>query len=370
MKHYFYLIIFFILSMAHASASELGQQIKLQSKILNAERTIRVSLPANYQTEGFYQFPVLYLTDAESQFDHLASTIHYLSGTISPMIVVGISQQQRFSELAPFTSEKTESAASAQFFDFITNEVKPYINKHYRTADFDILLGHSLGGVFTLNAYYQKPYSFSAFIALAPSLAWGNEVLLDYLPKSFANKEQPFLAIHLEGESTFATPKKSFDALSKLINAQSHLRATHTIELLDGEDHMSVAHLGSYKTLKGLFSNWFLSLPKLSEKENALTQHYQDLSDKLGYSVKPTEYDLWALTSALISQKNLPMALSVAQQAKAYYPKSHFSYSLLADVAQAQQNNTLAKRHLTTAIQFAKSDIERQQKYQARMDKL
>ncbi|GGA85118.1 hypothetical protein GCM10011369_28950 [Neiella marina] len=352
------------------NAAPDNNTIDINSDVLQDTRRIIVSLPTNYQTESFYQFPVLYMTDGDSQFEHISSMTHYLSGTISPMIVVAIEQKNRFAELAPFISEQAISGNSEKFRQFIVDEVKPLIDKQYRTADFAVLMGHSLGGAFVLNAYHQEPSQFDAYVSLAPSLAWGNERLLTLLPKSFAQQQQPFVAISFEGQSAFPTPQQSYNELSQMIAKHPHLQLSHQVELLPDEDHMSVAHLGAYHALKRLYRGWFLSLPQALSSDDAFERHYQQLSNRLGYSVLPTEYELWSLTSALINQGNQKVAAKIANHAEQMYPDSHFSYSLLADVAKAANNNEQAATYLDKAVELSAHLPERQARYQSRLEQL
>ena len=64
-------------SIALAEA-DLGQTDRLQSKILNEERAIRVFLPASYGALASSRYPVLYMVDGDYHF-------HYLSGLLEQM---------------------------------------------------------------------------------------------------------------------------------------------------------------------------------------------------------------------------------------------------------------------------------------------
>ncbi|WP_371186667.1 alpha/beta hydrolase-fold protein [Thalassotalea maritima] len=365
-----FLLFFFSLSANALAQTFLGKTLTIDSNVLGQQRELLVSLPSNYQTEKFYHYPVLYITDADSQFNHIAATIELLNGTISPMIVVGIKQQERMAELAPFAFDKSLSQSSDKFRRFIIDEVKPFISQQYRTANFSMLSGHSIGGAFVLNAYYQDKDSFDGFLALSPTLAWGNEQLLTMLPEVYKQQEQPKLATVFEGQSPFPTPKQSYQALNELNKQYAHLATSHSNTLLEQEDHVSVSHLGAYLTLTELYRGWFLSVPKLLASPTAFDGHYQQLTDKLGYTVQPTENELWQLTQALLGAKKLEDATRVVQKAKAYYPNSKFSYVLLADIAKAQDDKDKEKGYLLKAISLANDDEMRKQRYQKRLAKL
>ena len=73
---------------------------------------------------------------------------------------------------APF---KKEDAGKAELFlTFLEKELKPYINSHYRAANNSILVGHSMGGLFVLNALLESPNAFDNFVSMSPSV-WLND---------------------------------------------------------------------------------------------------------------------------------------------------------------------------------------------------
>jgi len=363
-----------LLLATQSQASELGEKFTLNSKYLKEQREIVVSLPPIYQDEKFYEFPVLDLIDASTQFNHIASTVHYLSGTISPMIVVGIFNPNRIVDLPPYKMNKEASASSENYRRFIAEEVKTFINEKYRTANFSILSGHSLGGAFVLNAYLrskeQGKEEFDAFLALAPTMAFGNEVMFDTLAHQFKETIQPKLYMYFEGKSTFPTPQKSYERFHEMISKHSHLSDNFHVNLLPEEDHMSASHLGTYRALKHLFADNFLTVQPVIADVSGFDRHYERLSKRLGYQVKSTEYDLWALTSALINSNNLTAAEYVANKSLDIYPESHFSYSLMADVAKAKGEKDKGVKYLKQAIAMSNDDKERQSRYQKRLAEL
>ncbi|MFD2165397.1 alpha/beta hydrolase-fold protein [Thalassotalea euphylliae] len=369
MKNFLLMVLFGILS-SFASANQLGEKIKLKSIHLGEEREIVVSLPPIYDSEPFYKFPVMYLTDAYSQFDHTASMVHYFSGEFSPMIVVGIYTQDRLNELKPYTAEKQPNPKAEQLRKFIVEEVKAYVEKNYRTETFSIFAGHSLGGSFATHAYLKGPNDFNVFLAFAPNFAMGNEVMFDLMPAAFAQHKQPNMYFQFEGITPFPTPIKSYHKISSMLLDAPHLKGSHSVQLLNGEDHMSVTHVGLISAFKEIYRDWFLYIHPVLADKNAFTAHYKMLSERVGYTVKPTESNLWEFVTILIEQNKLGTAQFIADKAIEMYPKSHFSYSLLADVALARNENMIAVKHLNQAIELAAGDVERVTRYRRRIEKL
>ena len=74
------------------------------------------------------------------------------------------------------------------FLRFIREELKPFINANYRTNPEDsTFLGNSYGGLFGLYALFRHPDTFNRYIAVSPSLWWGDRTIFEY-EEEFADK--------------------------------------------------------------------------------------------------------------------------------------------------------------------------------------
>ena len=153
---------------------------KMNSKELNREVRMYVSLPVNYNlTEEFY--PVLYMCDGQNLFDDLQATYGESWGILEAyknfpnlpeLIIVGIeSNDDRNNELVPFkfqfeTDEKIWGGKTDDFLEFIVNTLKPYINQRYRTfksAKNTGIMGSSFGGVCATYAALKYSNQFTKF---------------------------------------------------------------------------------------------------------------------------------------------------------------------------------------------------------------
>ncbi|RZK91613.1 MAG: alpha/beta hydrolase, partial [Hymenobacter sp.] len=69
------------------------------------------------------------------------------------------------------------------FLTFVERELLPYLDRTYRTDTTQrTLMGHSLGGYFTLFALVEalktRRYAFATYVAASPTLLYGQEYLL------------------------------------------------------------------------------------------------------------------------------------------------------------------------------------------------
>ncbi len=179
------------------------------SKTLSNRRFIDVYLPPGYHYKQYKSYPVLYMHDGNNLFDpsisfggvtwEVDTTIEDLikNNLMEEIIVVGISNTNNRDYEYTWTSmyldyeEVKQGGGGRKYSRFVVNELKPFIDKKYRTLPFretTAVLGSSLGGLisFYLGLYY--PHVFSMIGIMSPSLWWGNGIAFrhvkDYVPNS------------------------------------------------------------------------------------------------------------------------------------------------------------------------------------------
>ena len=178
-------------ALAQAPASQptaitIGETQRIASRHMGDARTVNVYLPSGYATST-KKFPVLYLIDGglEQDFLHIAGTSHLggIWARSEPAIVVGIETRDRRRELigptrdAKLLADYPTAGSSALFRSYIRDEVKPLIEKSYRTSGVDAVIGESLAGLFIVETFLREPALFDRYAAVSPSLWWDNERL-------------------------------------------------------------------------------------------------------------------------------------------------------------------------------------------------
>ncbi len=168
-------------------AISIGQALSIDSAALREVRVINVVFPASYAKDPKKHYPVLYLIDGGVEQDllHVAGVVHLgaVWGRSAEAIVVGLETKDRRRELTgptkdPALLKRYPSAGSSDSFRrFIREEVKPLIERNYRTSGRDAVLGESLAGLFIVETYLREPSLFDAFAAIDPSLWWDKEKL-------------------------------------------------------------------------------------------------------------------------------------------------------------------------------------------------
>jgi predicted alpha/beta superfamily hydrolase len=176
------------------------QRIRLHprfaSRYLSTPRDIVVYVPPGYDSSGA-PCSVLYLQDGQNLFDpatafggqdwraDVTSDDLILRGVIEPLIVVGIYNTgvRRISEYTPTKDPRRRKGGKGdRYARMITQELKPFIDREYRTrrsAAHTGVGGSSLGGLVSLETGLLYPRVFGRLAILSPSVWWDNRSILD-----------------------------------------------------------------------------------------------------------------------------------------------------------------------------------------------
>ena len=179
----------------------LGETRALHSNVLGEQREIIVGVPAGYEG-GDETYPVVYLLDGPSHFHHTTGTARFLArnGRMPDVIVVAIPNTDRTRDLSPPVYSdagpaRSSSGGADNFLEFISAELKPFIDENYRTRPYAILIGHSLGGLFANHALVHRPDAFNAYISISPSLWWDEQRLVAQADSAFDHVDVTWSAI-------------------------------------------------------------------------------------------------------------------------------------------------------------------------------
>lgn len=188
---------------------------KLQQTILRSVTglpyRIVIATPAGPAPRAGY--PVVYVLDGNAWTGLVSEIIRVNIGLgtasrVEPAVVVGIGYPieaaddlvRRQLDLTPPVSPGWTPPGGLDhpiggdraLMDFIDGVVKPVVEARFpidRTRQ--TLLGHSLGGLFTLDTMLDRPRSFQTYVALSPSVYWDNRAVLGRARRFLAEGHLP-----------------------------------------------------------------------------------------------------------------------------------------------------------------------------------
>lgn len=170
--------------------SDIGILDSLHSDFLKEERILQVFMPQDYKPGSNDKYDVLYVLDGGNWNTGLIKNVqHFVEGEsyMPPTIIVSVLGIDRIKDFTPtHGADWKTSGGAGNFLGFIKDELIPYINKKYPSNGDNTLWGHSLGGMFVINALLKEPKTFKSYIAVDPSLWWDNgyiqKIASDKLP--------------------------------------------------------------------------------------------------------------------------------------------------------------------------------------------
>ena len=290
----------------------VGQEYELSSDVLGEERKIQIYLPKSYADSSLtpQAYPVIYLLDSESNFNYFTAYIEKLSKypypSIPEMIVVGIVNTNRTRDLTPSTRKehtmtaeqkakiKGETGGNAAFFQFITDELKPFVQQQFRTNGYAILVGHSFGGITALHNLLHYTDMFQAYIVHDPSIWWDDTFILQQYQ---ANQQQDFKHRKLfltqvgdsENKGHLEDHYSAIKAFNTFVQEHSLKGLTYRYEQYEGENHGSIPMKGNLDGLRYIFEDYPLNFKAIQNNPQLVETSFAQLSKNLHFELHPSE---------------------------------------------------------------------------------
>jgi predicted alpha/beta superfamily hydrolase len=347
---------------APANGITIGTIDSVWSPTLKEQRKIWISTPASYNDSTYLpqRYPVLYLLDGDAHFHSVTGLLQILgsgvNGTfvVPEMIVVAIPNTDRTRDLTPTHVEKDlqgkpapflkTSGGMGNFFKFMQTELIPKIESSYRTAPYRVFVGHSLGGITTINALYTIPDAFNAYVAIDPSLWYDDRVLLkkakDFFTKPGLSKRALYVAQANTINPDDTTANMHFSSIvqfNSILEAYNQSGLRYAFRYYPSDDHGSVPMIAEYDALRFIFAPYKVDFMRALERPKYLTDHFAEVSQTLGYEFKPPERMVDFLGHIELG-RDTTKAIELFQLNAELYPTSPKVYDALGDGFMAKKD--------------------------------
>jgi uncharacterized protein len=330
------------------------------SKLLNEERKLWVYVPTISEFNPKHNYPVVYLLDGDDHFFSVMTMIQHLSeiqhNTILPqMVLIGIQNTDRGRDFG-----------GELFTAFIEKELIPYVDSLYSTSQYRILIGHSLGGLFTIKTFINHTQLFKSYITIDPSINQevlkqadivlkGKDFTDKYLYLAIANSP----AVLFEDTST-NNRYRAMLRLKDYIEANKKNNLNFSWKFYKDDDHTSVPFIAEYDGLRFIFSLYrFPDVDKLlnaSKPDSIINVNYQNISRILGYKILPPEGNLLGLGYIFLEKKLYDKSYTIFKMLSDNYPPNFMFYNAMGDLFRSKGDSLKAIEYYEKTLSLNPQD--------------
>ena len=365
----------------------IGKTEVIHSSVLGEDRTIQVHVP---QGEPGQRYPVLYVLDGEDHFESAVAITEQLSGVFPQLIVVGIENTVRQRDMTPdkghvgkilSEGESARSGGGGNFMSFFEKDLIPYVDGHYPTAPYRVITGHSLGGLAVINAFFNHTALFNAYIANDPSLWWDDQDWIKAAEKSAVTKDfsnrRLFVAIanNIPAGYDIHSILKDKTGLAPVTQAVlpfvSFLRETKlkgldwSSKFYENERHGTVELNGEYDALRYIFRDFQFNVRLFDDHPDwdryaLLEAHYKEVSQRMGYTVLPSESMVNQLGYACMERHQMRQALALFERNTKEHPNSANAFDSLGDYYSAAGDKPQAIQAFSKSLALGATKETRQ----------
>ena len=303
----------------------------IESKKLGT-RTFTVVTPASYATSPEKSYPTLLILDGEYLLDPFEGILKYGAywDDLPEMIIIAVNQnngETRFAD-SEFDEAGFPSGTGANFFEFIGQELYPYVDKTYRTIPFRMIAGHDTTAGF-LNFYlYKDNPIFNAYISLAPEMAPEMEKCV---AERLSKMTKPLFYYQATGEGDLKEINEKAAELDANIKAIPNATFKYQNDAFKGASHYSLVAKAIPNAIYFIFDGYQpISMVEFQDKilkldagyTDYLVAKYDELEKRFGFKMKPRLSDFKAIEAAIMKNKGYNDLLTLSDYANKHYPKT------------------------------------------------
>ena len=326
------LILFvFLFSLTFINIEAQVKYETFESSKLGETRQIKIQLPRGYDSNQDKSYPIFIVLDGDYLFEAVAGNVDYYSywEDMPESIVIGVNQMDtRYDDCLYSEQNSLPVETGAAFFEFIGQELVPYIEKTYRTVNFRVAVGHGLTANL-INYYLLKPQPlFQGYIAISPELAPG---MLDYIPEGLSKAESKIFYYLANTDNDGASVKKMTNTLNTDIAALDNKNIVYNFDSFKGPSHYSVPTHAIPNAIEKMF-HVFQPISKKEYKETILElqispvlylqEKYESINDLFGIDKKILINDFKAISAAIEKNELYEYYEELGKLARKAYPET------------------------------------------------
>lgn len=310
----------------------------LKSEKLGGSRDLKILLPRGYSQDTKKKYPLIVVLDGDYMFEAVTGNTDFYSywEDIPEAIVVGINQSNTRFEDAMYSDQNSFPVDSgADFFEFISLELLPHMQKNFRTENFKMIIGHGETANF-INYFLLKDQPvFQAYVVLSPDLAPQTGDYVSERLQSIDSKVFYYMATSTNDVPVIKSKTEAFDKQLKALESKNVL---YNFDLFEGPSHYTLPAHAIPKALESIF----LIFQPISKKEYSetivklegnpvdyLTEKYGTIKNLFGIEKQILINDFKAIAAAIEKNKSFEHYEALGKLARKEYPDALLGHYFL-----------------------------------------
>ncbi len=360
MKKYFLHLVFcfFTASLFAQNSTDTIHSVKL-----NEDRVISISLPASYGKEKNKKYPLLLLLDGDYLFEPFAGALRYGNfwDDLPEVIIVGINQGKPFDRDAESAVDDIDGLPfekGAQFFEFISMELLPALEKKYAVAPFKIIAGHDVtAGYLNLFLYKENPL-FDGYISMSPEFSKDMET---NVTTRLGMIKRPVFYYQSTADGDLKKMQEAIKILDTKVKTIANPNLYYQFDDFKNSSHYSLVLHSIPNALYHLFSAYqpitntefqtkIVSLS--SDYVGYLTKKYDIIEQSYGIKMPIRVNDFKAIEAAILKNNAFAEFEQLAALSKKSYPKTMLHQYHMGLFYEKTGENQKAAKAYTNAYQM------------------
>lgn len=346
-------------------------------------RTYSVYLPTSYKSNPDKRYIVAYVLDGDRtklfEVAGIAQSMHsafHLKLQIPELIIVAIENTDRTRDFSPThslnyldqeeVSAFKNSGKANDFMHFIEKELMPKINQSFRTAPQNMIIGHSLGGLFALHCFLENPALFTYYLLIDPSWFWDHNYIgkrgKEILSKRTDLKARIFIGLAnnlLDDKRHYQWGVEFYQLLQE--NKSPDLKVD--FRYFEDEKHLTVPIPATYFGLRAIFKPYEININEATLDPSILTGYSEKIKKELFFEEKPDERFINTMGYVALHERGLPdVAISIFKINTQNYPLSLNVWDSLADAFMAKGDKESAKNCYQKILELSPNHVNTKKK--------
>lgn len=330
----------------------IGKKDSVYSNILKEKRTYSIYLPPSYKSNPTKKYFVAYVLDGgRNKFIEVTgiaqsmNSIPDLKMQIPELIIVSIENIDRTKDFTPTHSLNyldTENIAAFNssggayaFMQFMEKELMPRIDSSYRTLTKNLIIGHSLGGLFAINCLLESPELFNYYLLIDPSWFWDHNYIGKRTREVLKTKPNLKGRVYIALANNMQEDNRHYkwgQEFYELLKNSKFSKLDVKLRYFEDEKHLTVPVPATYYGLRYIFDGFELDINEVFKNPDLINKHDTEISQKMGLEIKSDEGFINTIGYIALHDRNIPdVAVAIFERNTKNYPFSVNAWDSLAD---------------------------------------